>query len=258
MARLLHSVMAAWFVAMTAILLCWCSQTTVALTVRETDHNVVFINIPINQTVLQKYLNDDLQPIVYNGSAWLALVAFQLFSLEAEISHTFVPIPGSSGTIVKTVAFVMQKDGSQRGYMILDMDFSSSLQALGCSTTQPGVHCYHSHASNITGSHVAVTTEDLLTLKMEYKNSSVPADVSLVAMGTELHWKYEQKDVKGSWTAGNQTSHIHKPATAITLTSFQSDLIAHRHGWPGETAGSVCQGPGTCFQTPMFQFIDKE
>lgn len=241
-----------------AVLLCWSSPATVALTVRETDHNVVFINIPIAQTVLQQYLNDDLQPIVYNGSAWLSLLAYQLFSLEAEIGHTFVPIPCMSGTIVKTVVFVMQKDGSQRGYMILDMDFSSKLQELGCSTTQPGVHCYHSRASNITGSHVAVTTEDQLTLKMAYKNSSVPADASLVAIATELHWKYEQKGVKGSVTAGNQTGHFHKPATAITLTSFQSDIIAHRHGWPGEAASSVCRGPGACFHTPMFQFIDKE
>lgn len=258
MARLLHSVMTAWFIAMTAVLLCWCPQATVALTVRETDHNMVVINIPIAQTVLQEYLNDELQPIVYNGSAWVAIFAFQLFSLEAKISNTFVPMPGVSGTIVKTVAFVMQKDGSQRGYMILDMDFSSSLQALGCSITQPGVHCYHSLTSNITDSHVAVTTEDHLTLKIEYKNSSLPADVSLVAMATEFHWKYEQKDVKGSWTAGNQTGHVHKPANAIALTSFQSDLIGHRHGWPGEAAGIVCRGPGTCFQTPMFQFIDKE
>lgn len=162
----------------------------VAFTVRETEHDVVFINIPIAPTVLQLYLNDDLLPIVYNGSAWLALNAFQLFSFEAEINHTFIPMPGVSGTVIKTVAFVMQKDGSQRGYMILDMDFSSELQALGCSSTQPGVHCYHSRASNITGSHVAVTTEDQLTVKMVYKNSSVPADVNLVTIATELHWKY--------------------------------------------------------------------
>ena len=229
---------------------------TVTLTVRETEHNVVFINIPIAQTVLQQYLNDDLQPILYNGSAWLSLVAFQLFSLEAEIGHTFVPMPGISGTIVKTVAFVMKKDGSDRGYMILDMDYSSEVQALGCSATQPGVRCYHSIASSVNGSHVAVTTEDQLMLKIEFKNSSVPADTSLVAIATELHWKYEQKGLKGSWTAGNQTGHIHKPATAITVTSFQSNLIAHRHGWPGEAA--VCQVPGMCFLTPMLQFIDKE
>ena len=245
-----------WFVGIAAIMLCWCSRVTVTLYVRETDHNMVFINIPIAQTVLQQYLNDDLQPIVYNGSAWLSLTAFQLFMLETEIGHIFVPLPGVSGTIVKTVAYVMQKDGSQRGYMILDMDFSSRVQALGCSTTQPGVHCYHSLASNVTGSHVAVTTEDHLTLKVAYKNSSVPADASLVAMATELHWKYEQKNVKGSWTAGNQTGHVHKPAVAVSLTSFESSLIAHRHGWPGEAA--VCQSPGMCFMTPMFQFIDKE
>ena len=242
----------------TAVLLCWCSQAVVAFTVRETEHNIVFINIPITPKVLQQYLNDDLQPIVFNGSAWLALVAFQLFSLETEINHTFIPIPGMNGIIVKTVAFVMQKDGSRRGYMILDMDFSSRLQVLGCSTTQPGVHCYHSQASNISGSHVAVTTEDQLTLKMDYKMSSVPVDADLVTMTTELHWKYEQKGVKGSWIAGNQTGHIHKPATSIMLTSFQSNIIAHRHEWPGEAGGIVCRGPGTCFQTPMLQFIDKE
>jgi uncharacterized protein YqjF (DUF2071 family) len=246
----------AWFIAI--ILGCWCSQAATALTVRETEHDVAFINIPIAQTMLQKYLNDDLQPVMYNGSAWLALVAFQLFSLETEIGHTFVPLPGVSGTIVKTVAFVMRKDGSQKGYMILDMDFSSRLQALGCSTTQPGVHCYLSRESNINGSNVVVTTEDQLTLKMAYKNSGVPADANLVSIATELHWKYEQKDVKGAWTAGNQTGHIHKPATAITLTTFQSDLVAHRHGWSGEAADSVCHAPGTCFQTPMLQFIDKE
>lgn len=160
-----------------------------------------------------------------------------------------MPIPGVNGSIVKTVAYVMQKDGSRRGYMILDMDFSSKVQALGCSATQPGVHCYHSLASDISGSNVAVTTEDQLTLKITYKNSSVPADVGLVTMAMELHWKYEQKDVKGAWTAGNQTGHMHKPATTITLTSFQSDLISHRHGWPVETAGNLCQGSGTCFRT---------
>ena len=230
---------------------------TVAFTVRETDHNVVFINIPIAEAKLQQYLNDDLQPIVYSGSAWLAIVAFQLFRLEAEIGHTFVPMPGQGGTIIaKTVAYVMQKNGSRGGYMLLDMDYSSSLQALGCSATQPGVHCYHSSVSNVNGSHVEIATEDKLTLKFDFKNSSVPADASLVKMGTELHWKYEQKVVKGAWTVGNQTGHVHTPATAITSTSFQSNIVAHRHGWPGEA--TLCQIPGTCFTTALFQFIDKE
>ena len=74
--------MAASMVATAAVLLCCCPQATFALYVRETDHNMVFINIPIAQTVLQQYLNDDLQPILYNGSAWLALVAFQIVRLE--------------------------------------------------------------------------------------------------------------------------------------------------------------------------------
>lgn len=248
MARLLYT-------ATAAILLCWCSQVTFGISVRETDHNVVFINIPIAEAKLQQFFNDDLQPLVYNGSAWLAIVTFQVSKLEAELGHTFIPIPGMGGTTIsKTVAFVTQKDGTREGYMLIDMDYSSSAQTFGCSATQPGVHCYHSHVSNVNGSSVEIATEDQLTLKFAYKNSSIPADKSLVKMGTELHWKYEQKGVKGSWTAGNQTGHIHAPATGITLTSFQSNIIAHRHGWPGET--TLCQVPGTCFMTPMFQFID--
>lgn len=249
-------VVVAQFTLATTVLLCL--HRAVGLTVRETDHSLVVISIPISPSVVQKYLNDDLQPIVYNESAWLAFYSFEIFSLEAKIGSKFIPMPGAGGIIIKTVLFVMKKDSSQKGYMILDMDFSSGLQALGCSTTQPGVNCYHSSASFLNSSCVAVTTEDQLTLKMAYKNSSVPADTTLVAMATDLHWKYEQKDVKGSWTVGNQTGHVHEPATAITLTSFKSNLIAHRHGWPGETESSLCQGRGTCFKTPMFQFIDKE
>lgn len=244
--------MKVWIAA--TFLLCWCSESVF---IRETDHDVVFINIPVNPAVLHEYLNDELQPLIYNESAWIAIVAFQLYSLETEIDHSFFPLPGiRDSSIVKTVAFVTLKNGSQKGYMIVDMDFSSEVQSLGCSATQPGVHCYHSQVSNISASNVTVTTQDQLTFKISYKNSSVPANADLVVISTDLTWKYLQKGVKGTWTAMNQTGHAHKPATGITLTSIESNILEHRHKWPGEE--DLCKLPGACFFTPFFQFIDKE
>eukprot|EP00656_Telonema_subtile_P008610 TRINITY_DN1401_c0_g1_i1.p1 TRINITY_DN1401_c0_g1~~TRINITY_DN1401_c0_g1_i1.p1 ORF type:complete len:327 (-),score=52.65 TRINITY_DN1401_c0_g1_i1:302-1282(-) len=265
------------------------AQQGSAVRTRETQHDSLFINIPLIPAHLSRYLNSSVIPRLYNDSAWVSINAYTIDKLETPIGELYDTVNGLSGFMVKTVAHVTQLDGSNPGQMVVDMDFGTTLQQQGsrklsqsgweyrqgCASTHgvrvesptatwarpqacPAWSYMMTNTSSLNKTNLDVHTSDGRTLVGSYGDvSGTVPDSTLMEFAYETSWKYEQTADR-YYTQSNQTGRKHSNVTSIEFSSVTSTLAYGRHGWSGEAFGSLCVPVGRCFRAGFVQYVDAD
>ena len=105
-----------------------------AVTVRETDGEIVYLNMRISVDALNAYLGrgGPLRADTWDGSAWLTVMVCRIEKLEMPLFGKWIPLPGSP-LLVKTSAAVyrpMQDGTNHTGYLVC--------RRSGLTNSQPG------------------------------------------------------------------------------------------------------------------------
>lgn len=245
-------------------LLCSCAilANVAAQPIQETDHEVLYINYPVDPATLSAYLNPVLKPDIYEGSAWVTAMVFELSSLKLVTPLGNIPVASNSGILVKMFTHV-EMPGSHKGYVILNLDFPPGLmgftQRFGCSATQPGVNCgrcdvNRTHTAN--GVVDEVSTKDEANAHIEYKVTSQSEDEEFLKFILYRPWKVLQDGKQGKVRAAKQDGKDapgYVAGSRVEVSKITNHLFEKR--WP-EWQSSIAYDKVRAFYSKECTFVD--
>ena len=80
------------------------SSSSPAPQVRERHVRALYINVPVDPSVLQRWVHSPVELDLHAGRAWVSIVVDDLFKLETPISRNkFIHVPGMNGIIVQGI-----------------------------------------------------------------------------------------------------------------------------------------------------------
>eukprot|EP01065_Artemidia_motanka_P045833 TRINITY_DN6813_c0_g1_i1.p1 TRINITY_DN6813_c0_g1~~TRINITY_DN6813_c0_g1_i1.p1 ORF type:complete len:273 (+),score=89.73 TRINITY_DN6813_c0_g1_i1:64-819(+) len=234
-----------------------------AIPIRETDGSQVFLSLPVPPEAMNEYLNPQLQPTIFRGSAWLVVNFFTIVKLEVD---KLIPVPGLSDKhpafSQKTILLVHEANSTEPAYVILDMDFAPGFidifETLGCGVTQKGVHCRYAKHLHWDNQSVAMDAHDGVSVSASYSETGV-ADPALVNFVIGTQTRYMQDGKKGKVTQVKQADRKYdlKEAKALKMGPVSTNVLEKRLPWAAGSAGKWCGTDGAaCFTIPHMQFVD--
>jgi len=230
-----------------------------SLTTSEYHSQNLFINLPLNISVLQKIVPSVLTVDSFNDTGWITLECYHLDQVLVDTPVGWYS-PGTTGWTVKTRISVSY-EGAYPGQYILDINtdsnFQGTLEFLGCET-QSGINCHRdnqierSYYNNTVSQHLV--SDDGSRIDGYFSiDTQDKTDPSLVAWIME-HYdnKYVGKLGEKVYLSKDNGSFPTYPISSLTVISFTTDMIKNRYGID---VMDLCES-GNCFLGPdIFYWI---
>mmetsp|Transcript_43980 Transcript_43980/g.110858 ORF Transcript_43980/g.110858 Transcript_43980/m.110858 type:complete len:265 (+) Transcript_43980:53-847(+) len=246
-----------------AFLVLACVMVASSIDVLETDSGLLFINIPMHNETLRNFIHPSVEVDTFNGSGWVTLMVYHIDSLKGKLLGHWVPL-GGAGMLVKTVTYVTH--GDKKGYLILSMDFDSSImggiESLGCKATQKGVLCRHANEIKLTKEHVTLSSTEGATITGSFSisNQSAPSDLLTWFIKRDFKFLQDGSHVSMTPSLGKSGAKVTCPSVGATVQSagvgIGSTLLSTRFGWTEEQQVDICAN-GECFFSHGCVFVDE-
>lgn len=229
--------------------------------IRESDDNILWVNIPVEVNDIKQFLTPDLQPSIYNEKAWISVMLFNINSIKTNVSGFWVEVPMTTGLTTK-ISLLVETAKGEMGYLILSMDFDSgfigTLKALGCSKTEIGVICEvckslqldHSNTTWVS-KHGHMLTAAYNVNESKYENSDFAKFIAY------RPYKFEKDS--------NSKTYFYKQAgkdskrnfefKSINMTNIQSNILTKRFGILSKYEENLCRD-NICFWSNYLVFED--
>ena len=229
-----------------------------ALPIEETDKDMLYCNFEVEPEHLEAYLNEKLEPELYEGKAWVTAMMFELSTLKLVTPLGKFPLGGGS-ELFKLTTNVVRRDTGEKGYLLMNLDFPSGaqgwLQKIGCSATQPGVDCGAS-TSVLEKSTAQLSAYDDATFEVDFQVTSTPEDPRFLHYVIDRPLKVLQQGVRGVVRVAEQEGKEAKSnykGYVVKVKSLKSSVFATR--WP---AFEVNESAFRCFWAQQLVFVDHD
>ena len=230
------------------------------LHIRETDRNILWINIPIAPSEMQSLLPSNLKPSIYNGQAWFSVMLFNIESVETKIFGYWVNMPMTDGLTTKVSALV-ETENKEVGYAIISLDaepgVKGNIKKMGCSGTQVGVICDVADILTLASNDVQWKTKQNAVVKGSYNIShNTPyQDKAFRDFVLNRPFKFEfdsNKNLFFNPQEGKEAVRNYE-IREITNSYLTSDILNKRWNINSAVEASICKN-NECFWSDWFRF----
>ena len=228
--------------------------------IRETDDNLLWINVPVNVKDINKFLTPGLIPSIYQDKAWISILLFNIVSIESQIFGRWINLPLSKGLTTK-VSLLVETQNGEKGYLLLSLDvesgFAGAIKSFGCSQTQLGVICETTKKIDLNPSKFTWITDQDYYVKGSYNIKSESFEnKEFSKFIIDRPFKFESEKGKTYFSPQEDKENPKNfEVNTIEFTNISSNILNKRFGIPNFYENDLCKN-NICFWGNYLQFQD--